>query len=257
MDTDIFTLFKNYHDKSLKEVKNEILEQIENIKLLLNLKNENKKSHICGFKRTRNRGICKKLCFGEACFHHMKYINNKTNEDIYKEEKENVNLDQNNYGDSNKPQENPDIPEKPEENELNGMQEHNDKEDSTVNKKKKKNKNKKLKKKKYLNEYKSLCDIISNVIKIDTRNSNEKDHIPHEHLININEKINYEKNKFYDKNNICNIIMEIANEFEKINDRTTCIDALIVYCYSLLNCFIREDYQYEGLIEIKKNLKVI
>lgn len=263
METEIFTLFKNYHEKSFKEIKNELIERIESIKRLLisnnEKNNENRKSHICGFKRTRNRGYCKRLCIGEACVYHLKYIDKKDNkEDTYKNDNFNDLDFKKNNNEIRKQFDFPDKSIQPDSYEY--------EKDNDLNEKKKKKKNtKKLNKKKYMVEYKLLCTFINEQI----NNLQHKNiHIPHKYLEQIKDKINYDKNKFYDKNKIKHIIEEIKNDSKHIieeiknesgivADIPLLLSSIVVYCCSLLRCFLLENYQSEDLIKTKKELNVL
>ena len=67
---DVFNLFAQYHETTFNEFKKEL---INSIKLdILNINQRNK--HMCGHKRTQNRGYCRRLCEGDACKYHLKYI---------------------------------------------------------------------------------------------------------------------------------------------------------------------------------------
>lgn len=67
---DLFNLFAQYHETTFNEFKKEL---INSIKLdILNINQRNK--HMCGHKRTQNRGYCRRLCEGDACKYHLKYI---------------------------------------------------------------------------------------------------------------------------------------------------------------------------------------
>lgn len=70
---DIFNLFTQYHETAFQEFKKELIKSIKLDIIKLNQKNK----HICGYKRTQNRGYCRRLCSGNACKYHLKYIDEK------------------------------------------------------------------------------------------------------------------------------------------------------------------------------------
>lgn len=77
MEVDLFTLFKKYHDESLKKFKKELLNDFMSF---FDTHNKIYNTRICGYKRTRNRGYCKRLCIDNACNYHIKYfISDKQN----------------------------------------------------------------------------------------------------------------------------------------------------------------------------------
>lgn len=74
---DLFNLFTKYHETTFQEFKKDL---INSIKLdILNTNKNNKR--ICGHKRSQNRGNCRRLCSGNACKYHLKYVstNDKNN----------------------------------------------------------------------------------------------------------------------------------------------------------------------------------
>lgn len=87
MEVELFTLFKNYHDKSLEKFKKELLHDFMNFfNTTKNGENKNyslkPKTHICGYKRTQNRGTCKRLCRDIACSYHIKNLSSHKS-DVY------------------------------------------------------------------------------------------------------------------------------------------------------------------------------
>lgn len=69
---DIFNLFTQYHETAFQEFKKEL---INSIKLdIINLNNKGKQ--ICGYKRTQNRGYCRRLCSGTVCKYHERNTKN-------------------------------------------------------------------------------------------------------------------------------------------------------------------------------------
>lgn len=252
METELFSLFKKYHDDSLKEFKNELIESIKN---LLNLNQKNNKGHICGYTRTRNRGTCKRLCIGEVCVYHKKYkdniknVKNNKEKHIIPDKICNINgivddiVIQEEKNDNNiKSQIISNLPDKTDD----------DLECEIVPSR---SKNKKLKKKRYLVEYKLLCYFVNKIIQY---NLYKNIYIPDHFLENIKNKINYEKNKLYGKDEIKKIIKSIEDECKKIEENSPelCIP-IILYCSSLIICFLKENYHDEQFIEIKKQLKLL
>lgn len=87
MEVELFTLFKNYHDKSLYKFKKELLDDFINFfNTTKNGENKNyisnTKTHICGYKRSQNRGSCKRLCRDIACSYHIKHLSSHKS-DVY------------------------------------------------------------------------------------------------------------------------------------------------------------------------------
>jgi hypothetical protein len=84
---DIFNLFTQYHETAFQEFKKDL---INSIKLdILNMNKNNK--HICGHKRTQNRGYCRRLCEGNACKYHLKYAETNDENNIFKNNIEIIN----------------------------------------------------------------------------------------------------------------------------------------------------------------------
>lgn len=87
MEVELFTLFKNYHDKSLDKFKKELLDDFINFfNTTKNGENKNyisnTKTHICRYKRSQNRGSCKRLCRDIACSYHIKHLSSHKS-DVY------------------------------------------------------------------------------------------------------------------------------------------------------------------------------
>lgn len=71
---DIFNLFTKYHESSFQELKKDLINSIKiDILNIIDKKNIN----VCGQKRTQNRGYCRRLCSGDACKYHLKYLSAK------------------------------------------------------------------------------------------------------------------------------------------------------------------------------------
>lgn len=257
MDLELFTLFKQYHNKSLKEFKKELLDNISSLFLNTTSFDKNNKTRICGYKRSRNRGYCKRLCNDKACVYHIKYIlpdkldsysdmeniknttiiNNSNSNNIINFMETLNNLDVPDDIDENTPRintnetklhnnillnEKKNMPDKSDNVELHGNSEY-------YNKKKRK---------RYLKEYKEFCHNFSEISKKKNIRLNKK----------ICNYIDFNKNKEHDNNGIKTILINLKEELLNIEELKT----IYLYCTSFIICILDKNYNYENFIKIKK-----
>lgn len=78
---ELFNLFTQYHENTFQDFKKSLIDSIKQDIIKINQKNK----HICGYKRTQNRGYCRRLCDGDACKYHLKYIENNNKYNIDKQ----------------------------------------------------------------------------------------------------------------------------------------------------------------------------
>lgn len=324
MEVELFTLFKNYHDESLKKFKKELLHDFMNF--FNTTKNggienycSNTKTHVCGYKRSQNRGFCKRLCRDIACSYHIKFLYSDKSDvydihevDISRKNKKMENI--NNYikymikvplheniiynilktGKSDKCDtyemrkdakfsnlvmndqfkfnlynyyidifKNSSLVRKNinYKNNIDFSNELNNKlisglwSKNRINTSLKTNMYK-IKKKKYLIEYKNICDVVrANIfdskLLINRDKKLEQD---------IKYFIDYEKNKYCKKYEIINIIKKLIIKIEiitKINIALKPLIKLYSYLLSFHICLINDNYLEEDYIKCKRYFKIM
>lgn len=112
--------------------------------------------------------------------------------------------------------------------------------------------NNKLRKKRYIMEYRILCEIIEKEVIIKNKKEKSVKYISKLH-INIDDYIDYNKNKICDKTQIMNITGTIKTILHTIKD---IIDIEVVYIYvtQLIICMHDNDYQNPLFILMKDKI---